>query len=88
MIRIIFHIEIKGFLLPSLNLTTVAAKPLGTLIFCVFFKSLDEKPRNFGSEHFRTCPDFHYLDILLSLKYLRHFRLTRNIKENLDPDGG
>ena len=67
---------------------TVAAKPLGTLFLRYFLKSLDEKPRNFGSEHFSTCPNFHYLDILLSLKYLRHFSLTRNVEENLDPDGG
>ena len=60
---------------------TVAAKPLGTLFLAIFFfKSLDEKTRNFGSEHFSTCPNFHYLDILLSLKYLRRFPLTRNVK--------
>ena len=68
------------------QVTTVAAKPLGTLIFAIFFKSLDGKPGNFGSEHFSTCPNFYYLDILLSLKYLRHFPLTRNV--NPRPTGG
>ena len=38
---------------------------------------MDGKPRNFGSEHFSTSPNFYYLDILLSLKYL-----------NLAPLGG
>ena len=56
--------------------------------FLRHFLSLDGKPRSFGSEHFSTCPNFYYLDILLSLKYLRHFPLTRNVKENLDPEGG
>ena len=40
-----------------------------------FFRSLDEKPRIFGSEHFSTCPKFHYLDILLPLKYLTLARI-------------
>ena len=29
--------------------------------FAIFFKRLDENPRNFRSEHLRTCPNFHYL---------------------------
>ena len=56
--------------------------PLNRLVpyfFAIFFKSLDEKSRNFGSGHFSTCPNFHYLDILFPLKYLRHFPLTRNV---------
>ena len=56
--------------------------------FAIFFKRLDENPRNFRSEHLRTCPNFHYLDILLSHKYFRYFPLTRNVKVNLGPDGG
>ena len=47
--------------------------------FAIFFKRLDKNPRNFRSEHLRTCPNFHYLDILLSHKYFRHFPLTRNV---------
>ena len=35
---------------------TVAAKPLETLIFAIFFERLDENPRNFRSEHLRTSP--------------------------------
>ena len=56
--------------------------------FAIFFKRLDENPRNFRSEHLRTCPNFHYRDILLSHKYFRYFPLTRNVKVNLGPDGG
>ena len=56
--------------------------------FEMFFKRLDENPRNFRSEHLRTCPNFHYLDILLSHKYFRYFPLTRNVKVNLSQDGG
>ena len=56
--------------------------------FAIFFKRLDENPRNFRNEHLRTCPNFHYLDILLSHKYFRYFPLTRNVKVNLGPDGG
>ena len=56
--------------------------------FAIFFKRLDENPRNFRSEHLSTCPNFRYLDILLSHKDLRYFPLTRNIKVNLGPDGG
>ena len=59
--------------------TTVAAKPLETLIFRDIFKRLDKNQRNFRSEHLRPCPNFHYLDILLSHKYFRHFPLTRNV---------
>ena len=47
--------------------------------FAIFFKRLDKNQRNFRSEHLRTCPNFHYLDILLSHKYFRHFPLTRNV---------
>ena len=47
--------------------------------FAIFFKRLDKNQRNFRSEHMRTCPNFHYLDILLSHKYFRHFPLTRNV---------
>ena len=47
--------------------------------FAIFFKRLDKNPRNFRSEHLRTCPNFHYLDILLSHKYFRYFPLTRNV---------
>ena len=62
------------------SVPTVAAKPLETLIFfAIFFKRLDKNQRNFRSEHLRTCPNFHYLDILLSHKYFRHFPLTRNV---------
>ena len=61
------------------NGTTVAAKPLETLIFRDIFKRLDKNQRNFRSEHLRTCPNFHYLNILLSHKYFRHFPLTRNV---------
>ena len=56
--------------------------------FAIFFKRLDENSRNFRSEHLRTCPNFHYLDILLSHKYFRYFPVTRNVKVNLGPDGG
>ena len=56
--------------------------------FAIFFKRLEENPRNFRSEHLRTCPNFHYLDIFLSHKYFRYFPLTRNVKVNLGPDGG
>ena len=56
--------------------------------FAIFFKRLDENPRSFRSEHLRTCPNFHYLDILLSHKYFRYFPLTRNVKVNIGPDGG
>ena len=56
--------------------------------FAIFFKRLNENPRNFRSEHLRTCPNFHYLDILLSHKYFRYFPLSRNVKVNLGPDGG
>ena len=48
--------------------------------FAIFFKRLDKNQRNFRSEHLRTCPNFHYLDILLSHKYFRHFPLTRRGK--------
>ena len=47
--------------------------------FAIFFILLDENPRNFRSEHFRTSPNFHYSDILLSHTYFRHFPLTRNV---------
>ena len=47
--------------------------------FAIFFKRLDKNQRNFRSEHLRSCPNFHYLDILLSHKYFRHFPLTRNV---------
>ena len=47
--------------------------------FAIFFKRLDKNQRNFRSEYLRTCPNFHYLDILLSHKYFRHFPLTRNV---------
>ena len=47
--------------------------------FAIFFKRLDKNQRNFRSEHLRTCSNFHYLDILLSHKYFRHFPLTRNV---------
>ena len=47
--------------------------------FAIFFKRLDKNPRNFRSEHLRTCPNYHYPDILLSHKYFRHFPLTRNV---------
>ena len=48
-------------------------------VFAMFFKHLDKNQRNFRSEHLRTSPNFHYLDILLSHKYFRHFPLTRNV---------
>ena len=53
--------------------------PLRPSFFAIFFKRLDKNQRNFRSEHFRSCPNFHYLDILLSHKYFRHFPLTRNV---------
>ena len=65
--------------------STVAAKPPGTLFFCdIFVHPLTKNHHTFGSEHFSTCPNFYYLDILLSLKYLRHFPLTRNVNFHAD----
>ena len=59
---------------PTVGPPTVAAKPLETLIFAIFFKRLDKNLRNFSSEHLRTTPNFHYLDIVLSHKYFRLHR--------------
>ena len=63
------------------NITTLLLPPnrLRPSFFAIFFKRLDKNQRNFRSEHLRTCPNFHYLDILLSHKYFRHFPLPRNV---------
>ena len=65
----------------SINSITLLLPPnrLRPSFFAIFCKRLNKNQRNFRSEHLRTCPNFHYLDILLSHKYFRHFPLTRNV---------
>ena len=91
-----FHTHVAGW--PSVRWCRVNSLAAETLLlppnrlrpsfFAIFFERLDENPRNFRSEYLRTCPNFHYLDILLSHKYFRYFPLTRNVEVNLGPDGG
>ena len=62
---------------PLLLLTPTRFRPS---FFAIIFECVNGNGRNSRNHHFRTCGNFYSLDILLSLRYLRHFPLTRNVK--------